>query len=135
VFYYGIGGGDKYIATHPRHCSRLIWYLYLVRYFMSSPVNLKNLNTKTNPSLSVSAIQVYIGVTIGALYCVGVLFIGFTALAGAFVSGCPFRSVFSSCIQSVFGIIRTSSKGITSRCGWLSKWPQWLPSKWLQIKH
>jgi hypothetical protein len=120
-----LGGGNKYIASHPPHCSLLIWYLCLVRYFISSPP--VNLNTKTSPSLSVYAVQVHIGVTIGALLCVGVMFLGFTALGGAFVPGCPFRSGFSGVMEFIFEIL-----SITPRCAW--KWLRWLASKWVPSK-
>ena len=37
-------GGDKHVGSHSAHCSSLVWALCLVRYFISSPVNL-NTNT------------------------------------------------------------------------------------------
>ena len=91
---------------------------------MSSP---DKLNTNTSPSTSIYAIQNNIiltmiaelgeiddtsfviglavdkiGVAVQVLLSVGVVFIGFTSLGGAFVSGCPFRSAFSDVIQLIF---------------------------------
>ena len=47
------------------------------------------------------------------------MFLGFTSLGGAFVSGCPFRSAFSDVIRLIFENIQTLLKriDITSRCG------------------
>ena len=41
-----------------------------------------------------------------ALLSVGMIFLGFTSLGGAFVSGCPFRSAFSDVIRLIFETIR-----------------------------
>ena len=51
--------------------------------------------------MSVSAIQNIIGLIVGALFNTGVMFLGFTSLGGALVSGCPFRSAFSSVIRHI----------------------------------
>jgi hypothetical protein len=71
-----------------------------VRYFTSSLVKL---NTNSSPSTSISAAQDIIGLAVAALLNVGLLFLGFTSLGGAFFPGCPFRSAFSSVIRFVFG--------------------------------
>ena len=115
-------GGDKCIASYPPHCSLLVWVLCLVRYFISSLVKL---NTNSSPSKSVYAVQHNIGHAIGALLSVAVMFLGFTSLGGAFVSGCPFRSAFSGVIRFIFEILQALSKRIP--CGCLSsKWFRWL---------
>ena len=44
------------------------------------------------------------------------MFLGFTSLGGAFVSGCPFRSVFSSVIRLIFEILQALSKRIPYGC-------------------
>ena len=56
------------------------------------------------------------------------MFLGFTSLGGAFVSGCPFRSVFSSVIRHIFEKLQTLSKPLRwILCGCLSsKRLQWL---------
>ena len=86
------GRGDKYIATHPVYCSLLVWVLCFVRYFMPSP---PKFNANTSPSTSVSAVQVILGNAIGVLLGLGVMFVIFTSLGAAIISGCPFRSPFS----------------------------------------
>ena len=80
-----------------------------MRYF-SSPVKLKILIQAL--SMSVSAIQNVIGLIVGALLNAGVMFLGFTSLGGALVSGCPFRSSFSSIIRHIFEKARTLFKKI-----------------------
>ena len=66
---------------------------------MSSPVKL---NTNSSPSMSISAAQGITGFAVAVLFNVGVLFLGFTSLGGAFVPGCPFRSALSSAIRFTF---------------------------------
>ena len=89
---------------------------------MSSP---DKFNTNTSSSLSIDAAQPNIGHAIGALLSVAVMFLGFTSLGGAFVSGCPFRSAFSGVIRLIFEILQTLSKWI--HCGRrLSKRLRWL---------
>lgn len=67
--------------------------------------------------MSVIAVQntIQVGFTIAALLNVGVIFlgIGFSSLGGAFVSGSPFRSTFSSVIRH----FRNNFKGYQSPCG------------------
>jgi hypothetical protein len=93
---------------------------------MSSPVKL---NTNTSPSTSVYSVQDNIGHVIGALLSLGVMFLGFTSLGGAFVPGCPFRSAFSGVIRFIFEKLQTLSKRIS--CGCLSsKKLRWL---WIGI--
>ena len=72
-----------------------------MRFIMSSPMKLI---TNSSHSMSISAAQNIIGATVAALFNVGLLFLGFTSLGGAFlqVPGCPFRSAFSSIIQFTF---------------------------------
>ena len=70
-----------------------------MRYFKSSLVKL---NTNSSSSMSISALQDIIGVTVGALLNVGMLFLGFTTLGGAIVFGCPFRSAFSSVVGFIY---------------------------------
>ena len=94
---------------------------------MSSPVKFNS--TNASPSTSVYAVQDNIGHAIGALLSLGVMFLGFTSLGGAFVSGCPFRSAFSSVIRFVFEILQTLSKRISCGC-LLSKKLRWL---WIGI--
>jgi hypothetical protein len=53
------------------------------------------------------------------------MFLGFTSLGGAFVSGCPFRSAFSSVIRFVFEILQTLSKRLSWGCP-SSKKLRWL---------
>ena len=114
------GGGDKHVASHPAHCSSLVWVLCLVRYFMSSPVNL---NTNTSPSISVLAVQASIGHAIGALLGLGMLFLFSTSIFAAFVSGCPFRFAFSDVVRLIFEKLQTISKWIS--CERL-RWLRWL---------
>ena len=120
------GGSDKYVASHRAHCSFLVWILCFVRYFLSSQVKL---HTNASPSKSVAAVQEYIGFTIGALLNGGVMFLGFTSLGGAFVSGCPFRSAFSVVIRFIFEKFQTFSKQIQCAC-FSSKRLRWL---WIGI--
>ena len=103
---------DKYVASCPPLCSLLVWALCLVRYFISSV----NLNTKTCPSALVLPVHDNIAQAVGILLSLGMTFLGFTSLGGAFVSGCPFRSPFSSVIRFVFKILQTLSKRISSGC-------------------
>ena len=77
--------------------------------------------------MSVSALQDIIGLTVGALLNVGVIFLGFTSLGGAFVSGCPFHSTFSSAIRFVFEKPQTLFKWILR--GRLSL--EWLRKLWI----
>ena len=137
------GGGDKYVASHPAHCSLLVWFLCLVRCFMPSPVKL---NTNTSPSASIFAIQdsffraIFdigletddfsfsinnIGLAVEIFLSVGVMFVGFTSLGGAFISGCPFRSAFSDVIRLIFEKLQTLSNRITCGC-FSSKRLRWL---------
>ena len=91
------GGGDKYVASYPAHCSLHVWVLCLVRYFIS-PVKL---NTNISPSTMVSAVQMNIGYAIQILLGLGLIFLVFTSFnAAACISGCPFRSPFSDVIRS-----------------------------------
>jgi hypothetical protein len=76
---------------------------------MSSPVKL---NTNSSPSASISAAQSMIGLTTAALLNVGLLFLGFASLGGAFFPGCPFRSAFSSVIRFIFEKPQTLLKWI-----------------------
>ena len=96
----GHGWGDKYDANHPAHCSLLVWVLYLVRYFKSSPVKL--VDTNTSPSLSIFAVETNLGSVIGTLLSIGLMFLGFTSLGAAFFPGCPFRSAFSELMLFIF---------------------------------
>jgi len=72
--------------------------------------------------MSVAAVQDAIGSTIGAFLSVGAMFLVFTSLGGAFISGCPFRSAFSGAMRFIF---ETLSKWILRGChswkgiGWL----------------
>jgi hypothetical protein len=66
---------------------------------MSSPIKL---NTNSIPSASIAPSQSMIGITVAALLNVGLLFLGFASLGGAFFPGCPFRSAFSSVIRFIF---------------------------------
>ena len=65
---------------------------------MSSP---PKLGTNTSPSTSVSAVQVILGNAIGVLFGLGVMFVIFTYLGAAIISGCPFRSPFSDAIRFI----------------------------------
>ena len=121
-----LGGSDKYVATHSARSSLLVWVLCLVRYLMSSPVKL---DTNTNLSTSVWAVEINIGSIIGVL-SVGVMFLGFTSLAAAFVPGCPFRSPFSDVIRFIFEILRGLSKRIP--CERL-RWLRWLRNAILAV--
>ena len=112
-----LGGGDKHVASHPAHCSSLVWALCLVRYFISSLVNL---NTNTSPSKSVLAIHASIGHAIGALLGLGMMFIVSTSFVAAFISGCPFRFAFSDVVRISFEMFHTISKWILcERLRWL----------------
>ena len=44
------------------------------------------------------------------------MFLGITALGGAFFPGCPFRSAFSGVIRLIFDILQTLSKWIHFGC-------------------
>ena len=68
--------------------------------------------------MSVSAIQNIIGLIVGALLNTGVMFLGFTSLGGALVSGCPFRSAFSSVIRYFFEKAQTLFKRIVFLSNW-----------------
>ena len=128
----GHGWGDKYDANHPAHCSLLVWVLYLVRYFKSSPVKL--VDTNTSPSLSIFAVETNLGSVIGTLLSIGLMFLGFTSLGAAFVPGCPFRSAFSELMLFIFEKLQALSKwilGLKSRCLSSSKSSKWL--RWLWI--
>jgi hypothetical protein len=74
---------------------------------MSPPVKS---NTNSSPSISISAAQDIIGVTVTALFDIGLLFLGFTSLGGAFLPGCPFRSALSSAIRFISEILSTLLK-------------------------
>ena len=63
---------------------------------------LVKLITNSSPSISISAAQNIIGVTVAALFNVGLLFLGFTSIGGAILPGCPFRSAFSDMIRFIF---------------------------------
>ena len=65
-------------------------------------VILVKLNTNTNPSTSVIVVQTTIGLVIGAILNVNVIFLGFTSLGGAFIPGCPFHSTISDAIRFIF---------------------------------
>ena len=65
---------------------------------MSSP---PKLGTNTSLSTSVSAVQVILGNAIGVLLGLGVMFVIFTSLGAAIISGCPFRSPFSDAIRFI----------------------------------
>jgi hypothetical protein len=69
-----------------------------VRYFTSSLVKL---NTKLSPSISIRAASGLIGITTGDFLDVAVIFLVLTSIGGAFVSGCPFRSAFSTVIRFI----------------------------------
>ena len=96
-----------------------------MRYYVFSG---NKLNTNSNPSVSVLAVQSIIGFIIAALLNVGAMFLGFTSLGGAFVSGCPFRSVFSSVIRHIFEKLQTLSKPLW----WILRGLGCLSSKRLQ---
>ena len=117
------GGGDKCVASHPSHCSFFIRSIYLVSYFMSSLVKLI-----TNSGLSWSVSVPIIGFIVGVLVNVGVLFLCFASFGGAFVSGCPFHSSFSSVARSSFEKLQTLLKWIL--CGRLSS--EWLRKPWIR---
>ena len=89
------GGGDKYVASHPAHCSLHVCVLCLVRYFIS-PVKL---NTNISPSTMVSAVHKIIGIAIEIILGLGLMFLVFTSFNAACISGCPFRSPFSDAIR------------------------------------
>ena len=91
---------------------------------MSYLIKLVKLNTITCPSKSVYTVQIYIAGSVGVLLNAGVMFLGFTSLGGAFVSGCPFRSAFSDVIRLIFELFQTLSKWIS--CGY----PSW---RWLRF--
>ena len=74
------------------------------------------LNTNTSPSKSVLEVQVSLGYAIGALLSLGLMFVAFTSLGAAFVTGCPFRSPFSDVIRFIFENLRTLSKRIPWGC-------------------
>ena len=93
------GGGDKYVATHPAHCSLHVRVLCLVRYFISSQAKL---NTNISPSTMVSADQKAIGAAVGVFLGVGLMFLVLTSFNAACIPGCPFRSPFSEVIRSFF---------------------------------
>ena len=104
-----------------------------MRYFISSHVN-SNINKSPSSSIYSSIfalfdsnsdipVQVYnyihtIGFAIHVLLSVGVMFVGFTSLGGAFISGCPFRSALSDVIRLIFENLLTLLKRIT--CGYFS---------------
>ena len=115
-----LGRGDKHVASHPAHCSSLVWVLCLVRYFMSFPVNL---NTNTSPSISILAVQATIGHAIGALLGLGLLFLFSTSVVAAFVSGCPFHFAFSDVARFSFEKLQTISKWISCE---KFRWFRWL---------
>ena len=52
--------------------------------------------------MSISAAQDIIGFVVAVLFNIGLLFLGFTSLGGAFLPGCPFRSAFSIVIRYIF---------------------------------
>jgi hypothetical protein len=112
---------------------------------LSSPVKL---NTNASPSTSIFAVQKKvncaildlglgmdnldpaqsiekIGFTIQVLHSVGVIFLAFISLFGAFIPGCPFRSAISDGFRLIFENLGTLSKRITF--GWFSsKRLRWL---------
>ena len=106
---------------------------------MSSSVKL---NTNTTPSTSfydlafinidlgidnldfTRAIQ-KIGFAIEVLLGVCMMFVSFTSLGGAFISGCPFRSAFSDVLRLIFENLPKLSKRITSGC-FSSKGVRWV---------
>ena len=85
---------------------------------MSSPVKF---NTNTSSGTSVWAVQATIGHTIGALLNLGVFFLDFTSLGAAFVSECPFHSLFTVFIRFIFKILRTLSKADLVRIPFIEK--------------
>ena len=86
---------------------------------MSSPDKLR-IGANSSFSTSIHAVQENIGNAIGALLSLAVMFLGFTSLGGAFVSGCPFRSAFSGVIRLIFENLQAPRKWIT-RGGFSSK--------------
>ena len=102
------------------------------------------LNTNTSPSTSLDSIlESFIlnnnqtmafdgfmtvdntGIVTEGLLAVGMMFLGFTSLGGAFVPGCPFRSAFSGVIRLIFEILQKLIERITCGC-FSSKRLRWL---------
>ena len=81
---------------------------------MSFPVKL--VITNSSSSMSISAAQNIIGFVVAILLNLGLLFLGLTSLAGAFLPGCPFRSAFSIVIRYIFEKPRTFFKWILHGC-------------------
>ena len=92
-----------------------------MRYFASSLVKL---NTNSSPSWSILRVQSTIGLTTREVLDVCVLFLVLTSIGGAFISGCPFRSAFSSVIRF---IVVTPQKLLKWILGGL------LSSEWLRV--
>ena len=69
-------------------------------------------NTNTSPSASIFATQHYIGTAISDVLMLGMTFLAFTSLGGAFISGCPFQSAISDFLRLIFEIPHTISKRI-----------------------
>ena len=67
---------------------------------MCSPPKL-NTNTSPTGSTSVSTVQVILGNAIGVLLGLGVMFVIFSSLGAAIISGCPFRSPFSDATRFI----------------------------------
>ena len=65
------------------------------------------------------------GIVTEGLLAVGMMFLGFTSLGGAFVPGCPFRSAFSGVIRLIFEILQKLIERITCGC-FSSKRLRWL---------
>ena len=79
--------------------------------------------------MSISAAQDIIGFVVAVLFNIGLLFLGFTSLGGAFLPGCPFRSAFSIVIRYIFEKPYTFFKWILH--GRLSL--RWVESMWTLI--
>jgi hypothetical protein len=116
VWNLGGGGGDKYVASHPAHCSLLVWVLCFVRYFISSPVKL---NTNTSPSASVYAVQDNIGLAIEVLLSVGVIFLGFTVTVTVYISWWSIRFRSAPYFRVLYNLFSKSFRSKRTRipCG------------------
>ena len=79
--------------------------------------------------MSISAAQDIIGFVVAVLFNIGLLFLGFTSLGGAFLPGCPFRSAFSIVIRYIFEKPHTFFRWILH--GRLSL--RWVESMWTLI--
>ena len=85
------------------------------------------LNTNSNSSTSVYAVQTKIGLTIEGFFNIGLFSIVSASAAGALFPGCPFRSALSEVMIFILETFLKLSKQIP--CGYLST----KRLRWLQI--